>query len=243
MIKGIYDAASGMMPRVLKQEIFANNMANTNSPGFKKDEVFLQVLSDAAKEMTPKEFDWEIPMLDDIYVDFEQGSIEMTQNDLDLAIEGDGFFVINTPSGTRYTRCGAFTTSAVGQLVDGHGNNVLSEAGPIFLPQGQPAFGSDGTISVDGNIIGKIKVVDFDKPYKLDKSEFGYYKTSDSSTAEKPSANFSLRQGYLERSNVNIIEEMINMMTSYRLYEASQKSIQAQDETLDKAVNDLGRTT
>ncbi len=116
MIKGIYTSASGMLPRMLKQEIFSNNMANVNTTGFKRDDVFMQVLSDASSEAKISGQPWEKPMVDGIYIDFEQGSVERTDDNKDVAIEGNGFFALQTPAGESYTRAGNFAISPQGIL-------------------------------------------------------------------------------------------------------------------------------
>lgn len=240
MIKGIYTSASGMLPRILKQEIFANNMANVNTTGFKRDNVFTQVLSDASSEAKISGQSWETPMVDGTYIDFEQGAVERTDDPNHLAIEGDGFFALQTPAGVRYTRAGDFAISPQGILTDQLGNPVLSDSGPIPVV-GDFVVGTDGNITVDGAVVGKLKVVDFEKPYQLKKTENGYFAARDDSVSPQPSTNVSIRQGYLEKSNVNAVEIMVDMLTSFRAYEAGQKAIQSQDETLEKAVTELGR--
>ena len=239
MIKGIYDSASGMLPRILKQEIYANNMANANTPGFKKDDVFLEVLTDAVGESSERP--WQTRMVDGVFVDFSQGPLERTDGDTNLGIEGEGFFVVKTDQGTRYTRNGDFQRSPDGILVDTNGYPVQSDSGPITIDGENIVIGSDGVVSVDGSQVGNIKVVDFDKPYSLKKAEGTYFTPSDDAAVEKPAEGFSIKQGYLEKSNVNIVEVMVDMLSSFRAYEAGQKAIRTQDETLDKAVNDLGR--
>jgi flagellar basal-body rod protein FlgF len=241
MIKGIYTSASGMLPRILKQEIFANNMANVNTTGFKQDDVFMQVMKAATDDNKLTGEPWETPMVDGTYVDFEQGAVERTDNPNDLAIEGNGFFAIDTPNGTRYTRSGDFDISPQGLLTDKLGNSVLSDSGPIPVVGNELAVGTDGSISVDGASLGKLRIVDFEKPYKLVKSENGYFAPKDATVTEKPVPNISIRQGYLEKSNVNAVEIMVDMLASFRAYEAGQKAIQSQDETLEKTVTELGR--
>jgi len=231
MIKGIYTSASGMLPRMLKQEVFANNMANVNTTGYKSDDVFMQVLDNAKGQGLTGE-PWETPMVDGIYTDYEQGAIERTDNNKDLAIEGSGFFAVETDNGILYTRGGNFTVSPQGILTDNNGNAVLSDSGPI------PAVGNDIVI---GTSIAKLKVVDFDKPYKLAKTDGGYFTPSDQTAVPKAATNSQIRQGYLEKSNVNVIEVMVDMLASFRAYEAGQKAIQSQDETLEKAVTEVGR--
>ncbi len=241
MIKGIYSSASGMLPRILKQESFANNMANVNTPGFKKDGIFLQVLNDASKESLITDVPWETPMVDGIYTDFSQGDLEDTGNDKNLALEGNGFFVVETEAGPRYTRSGNFLLSPQGILSDPNGNPVLTESGPLTVSGDNFTVGMDGTVSVDGSTVGKIKVVDFEKPYALNKEGDSYFAAAQATGQEKPADNFQVRQGYLEKSNVNVVDVMVDMLASFRAFEAGQKAISAQDETLDKAVNDLGR--
>jgi len=242
MIKGIYTSASGMLPRILKQETFANNMANVNTPGYKKDGVFLQVLSEAAQKEIITDHPWEVPMVDDIYVDFSQGDLEKTGNDTNIAIDGDGFFAIQTSSGLMYSRSGDFSLSPQGQLIDRNGNSVMTDSGPLTILADSFMVGDDGTVTVDGFAVGRIKVVDFEKPYELNKAGNSYLVPKDATVVEKPANDFQVRQGYLEKSNVNVIEVMVDMLSSFRAYEAGQKAIQSQDETLDKAISDLGRT-
>jgi len=239
MIKGIYTSASGMLPRVLKQEVYANNMANASTPGFKKDDIFLEVLTDAVDNSS--EIPWQTRMVDGVFVDFSQGPLERTDSNLDLALEGNGFFVVQTDQGPRYTRNGEFSISPQGILVDSNNNPVLSDSGPLAIDGNDIVVGDDGVVSVDGTPTGNIKVVDFDQPYNLKKAEGNYLAPADETVVEKPSTDASIKQGYLEKSNVNIIEVMVDMLSSFRAYEAGQKAIRTQDETLDKAVNDLGR--
>jgi flagellar basal-body rod protein FlgF len=243
MIKGIYDSASGMLPRILKQETYANNMANVNTPGFKKDGIFLQHLNNAADGSLITDLPWEIPMVNDIYIDFSQGALERTDNQLNLALEGDGFFVIQTDAGIRYTRNGSFSTSPQGILTDSNGNPVLSDSGPLTVSGNDVVIAADGTVSVDGAGIGNLKIADFDRPYRLTKAESSYFVPADETVAERAAQDVRVMQGYLEKSNVNVIDVMVDMLASFRAYEAGQKAIRAQDETLDKAVNDLGRVT
>lgn len=241
LIKGIYTSASGMLPRILKQEIYANNMANVNTTGFKRDEVFMQVMDDVSKDGIITDEPWETPMVDGTYIDFEQGALERTDGKQDFALEGSGFFAIETPAGTRYTRAGDFSISPQGILTDKDGNSVLSDSGPIPVVGAELVIGTDGTISVDGTNLGKLKIVDFEKPYNLRKTDGGYFTPANASVTEKPAPDTQVHQGYLEKSNVNVIGVMVDMLASFRAYEAGQKAIQSQDETLEKAVTELGR--
>lgn len=242
MIKGIYTSGSGMIPRMLKQEVFANNMSNSNTVGYKKDSVFLQQLEKAqGNRSIITDLDWEIPMVDEVYIDFEQGNLQDTQNPLNVAIDGKGFFVIDTPQGERYTRNGVFDLTAEGNLIDSNGNNVMSEAGPVVIAGDEIVINQDGMVIVDGNQVASLRVVDFAQPYNLRKGDEGYFLPVSPDDAAQPSEGYTIRQGYVESSNVNIIESMVDMIISFRAYEAGQKAIHSQDETLDKAVNELSR--
>ena len=240
MIKGIYTSGSGMIPRMLKQESFANNMANVNTVGYKKDGVFLHELNQAQDGLIT-DLDWEIPMVDGVYIDYAQGQLSKTERPLDVAIQGDGFFAVQTPEGTRYTRSGEFSLTPEGVLVDKNGYEVLSDSGPITIDGDNISIGREGAISVDGAEAAKLRVVDFAKPYDLGKAGYGYLVPNDGQGQTIESVNYEIHQGYVESSNVSIIEQMVDMLVSFRAYEAGQKAILTQDETLSRAVNDLGR--
>ena len=182
-------------------------------------------------------------MVDDIYIDYSQGDLDQTGVDTDFAIDGDGFFAVQTENGIMYTRSGDFSLSPQGILVDKQGNPVLTDSGPLAIQADTFTVNDDGTVTINDYAAGRIRVVDFEKPYQLRKVGDSYLAPKDPTAVERPSADYRIRQGYLEKSNVNIVEVMVDMLSSFRAYEAGQKAIQAQDETLDKAVNDLGRST
>ena len=141
----------------------------------------------------------------------------------------------------RYTRNGEFSLTPEGTLIDKNGFEVLSDAGPITISGDVITVSEDGTVAVDGSSVAKIKIVDFEKPYNFRKEGLGYFAVDGETGPTSLSQNYQIRQGYIEQSNVNIIEQMVDMLISFRAYQASQKAINSQDETLDKAVNDLGR--
>lgn len=241
MIKGIYAAASGMLPRIQKQETISNNLANVNTPGYKRESVFLKQLNSAQARNFKAESEWQIPMTDEIYTDFSRGSLEFTGDDLHVAIDGDGFFTIQTPKGEAYTRNGNFHLDVNGTLLNCDGLPVLSDSGEIQAEGGGDIhIGVDGAITINGEEYGKLQIVDFEKPYQLNKISAGLY-------APKPGTNQEdieyayVRQGYLEKANVDVIQEMVDMIASYRNFESDQKAIKILDETLGKTVNEIGR--
>lgn len=240
MIKGIYSAASGMVPRMLKQETISNNLANVNTPGYKRESVFLRQLNAAEIRASKTESEWQTPMVDKIYTDYSKGSLEYTGEPLDFAIDGDGFFVVETPQGEAYTRGGNFHLDPDGVLVTSDGLPVLSDGGQIQASGGELSIDVDGTVKIDGDDFGRLRMVDFEKPYQLEKTSAGIYQPLPDANQTELEYTY-VRQGYLEKSNVDIIQEMVEMIASYRNYESDQKAIQILDSTVDRAVNQVGR--
>lgn len=240
MIKGIYSSASGMVPHVLKQEIIANNLANVNTPGFKRESVFLKQLSRIEAARSKTESEWQTPMVDKTYTDYSRGSLEFTGDQLNLAIDGDGFFVVSTPEGEAYTRNGNFHIATDGTLMNSDELPVLSDNGPIVVGENEFEIGMDGMITIDGEEYGKLMVVDFEKPYQLEKTAGGLFRTLPEANQIDTEYAY-IRQGYLEKSNVDIVREMVDMIASYRSYESDQKAIQILDESLSKTVNEIPR--
>lgn len=240
MIKGIYQTAASMVPRERIQEVLANNIANAETPGFKQDSIFLRTVKNEQARLGKLQPSWEVRMMDGVYTDYKQGALEATGRDLDVAIEGDGFFVVETPDGEAYTRNGNFQISPEGVLVDSNSYSVMTDAGELFVGNGEINIGSGGQVSVDGALVGTLQIVDFPKPYQLTKVSGSLLLPPETVDGE-PAAGALLRQGFLEKSNVDVLREMVEMIASYRAFETGQRMIQIQDESLAKATNDLGR--
>jgi len=240
MIKGIYTSASGMIPRIKKQELLANNLANASTPGFKRDMLFTKELSKAEKKIHPPSSDWQRPMVDEIYTNFSEGIFDKTGNPLDLAINGDGFFTLELADGTQaLTRAGSFTVNSDGYLAFPGGALLMGEGGPIEVGNGKVEVGQDGTISVDGLDVDRIvpvTVSDLEQLKKIGSSLFIVPNNVELTQVDK----YSIQQGFLENSNVDIVREMIEMIISFRNYEADSKAVQVQDQSLDNLFNRVG---
>ncbi|MEW6049862.1 MAG: flagellar basal-body rod protein FlgF [Candidatus Zixiibacteriota bacterium] len=233
MIKGMYTSASGMIPRVKKQELVANNVANAATAGYKKDAIFIRELSKAEQKLTPKQTDWQKPMVNETYVDYTPGTFDRTDNPLDLAIDGDGFFRLQDQDGNEFlTRSGTFQVDNAGFLSYPGGFRVIGESGPLLVGNGAVNVGQGGEIEVDGNQTGRIIPMTVDNMDKLEKVGGSLFRVPDG-VQTSPAANAMLRQGYLETSNVDIVREMVDMMIAYRTYETNAKALQVQDESLD----------
>lgn len=241
MLKGIAAAASGMIPRVKKQEAIANNLANSVTAGFKRDRVFFEALSRAQAKLMKGEADWQMPPQAVGAIDFSQGTMEHTGHVLDFALAGDGFFTVSTPEGERYTRNGHFDISTAGVLTTSDGNPVLGTNGPITMPPGVISVSAAGAVSVDGRDVGNLRIVRFADPNVLVRAGSALFAPGNATVKPEEGPTLAVRQGYLEGSNVSTIEEMVDMISTYRFFETGQKAILMQDETLGKAVNELGR--
>lgn len=241
MIKGLYTSSNGMPPMQVRMEMIANNLANINTNGFKKDSLFVQMMKDpgvasAAGELSPRVSAQRV-------TDFAEGALVQTNNPLDLALQGSGFFVVQTPQGVRYTRDGNFSVMLDGTLTTREGYPVLGTEGAIKFPDLQKlaheavAVSPTGEVTVGRNPIGTLRIVEFEHQHRLKKvggSMFSVDASDDPGLKEVEMP--TVRQGFLEESNVDGIAEMIEMIEITRYFEASQKAIASQDATLDKVL-------
>ncbi len=246
MIKGLYTSAEGMIPLMAKQDQISNNLANINTTGYKKSSLVTRSFREFLKNDIEQPFVNEGTVIDEVAIDFSQGGLKQTGVPLDVAIEGEGFFTVDTPQGRRYTRNGNFSIDSDKRLVTSKGFPVIATMGDgtesIVKADGDNfSILGDGTVVVDGDNVGKLKMATFDKPYKLLREGGSLYKTSNPDALVYESNDFKLQQGFLETSNADPIRSMVDMISVFRTYEANQKAIHAQDETLGKAVNEVGR--
>lgn len=248
MIQGIYSATAGMINQEIMLSVITNNLANVNTPGYKRDEVsFSGVLNSLP---TPESYPGSpnsTVNLDTVSAkfatDFTLAGMRQTSNPLDLALDDDGFFVIQHTNGIRYTRSGNFSMDNSGQLVTADGYPVLGTNGPIQLATAQNArmeINDAGQVIVDGLPIAQLRLADFQNASDLVKGGYSTFMVSNPGVVEKP-ATAKVKQGFLELSNVNPIYEMSKMIESMRIYEAYQKTIQSLNETLEQANKQLGK--
>jgi len=243
MIKGLFSSGSAMIPQLRRQEVIANNLAKSATPGFKKDNVFVHELSRAKDSTSPRTADWQRPMLDQMYVDHSSGSIERTGGAYDFAIEGEAFFVTQGADGEEaLTRNGAFAVDTGGFLVTQDGDFVVGDGGPIQLTQGEVSIAEDGGVAVDGALVGRMRVVEVEEPQKLTKIGAGKF-VAPAGVDLVAAARYVIRQGYLESSNVEVVSQMIDMIASYRAYESDAQALKSQDESLKKLIADVARVS
>ena len=219
-------------------DIIAHNLANVSTVGFKRRcNAFSKSLeAQDAETYSPGTID-----LNSIF-DFSQGSIVETGRPLDFGLHGKGFFVIETPKGPLFTRNGTFNTNQNNQMVDSQGRIVAGQAGPITIPGNvgisQLNVSSDGTISAGGIAIGKFRLVDFnDNENKLVPTGDSCYRMPDENIQPIEAEHIVVKQGYQEASNVQIIDELVDMILVSRLYEANMKTLTAAKETSSSLIS------
>lgn len=171
-------------------------------------------------------------------LDQTQGALQKTGNNLDVAIQGSGFFVVQTANGPMYTRNGGFQVSSKGQLITGSGDPVMGSSGPITMPPGEVSISPDGTISSNGALAGKVKLVQFAPGTTLTSAGETYY--SAPPKTEIPATDSTVKQGMLESSNVNPVASMVELITAQRSAEMMQKALTMFNSEMDKtATQDL----
>jgi flagellar basal-body rod protein FlgF len=253
MLYGLYLSATGVMTNSYRQDVIANNLANSETVGFKKDLAMFRQRPTAAEEM-PGKTGWSNPLFEGIgggtyaeptVVDTSEGGLEHTGNKLDAAIQGTGFFTVDDHGTTKLTRNGQFMIDSNGMLVTTNGKqNVLdSQGNPIKLDsrlEGQTNIAQDGTISQGNAIAGKLGVVDVPDPAKLTNEGgtlFSYPTPGDFT----PATTSVVHGETVENANVDSATELTALMDTQRQLEANANMIHYQDSTLDKLINTVGK--
>jgi flagellar basal-body rod protein FlgG len=254
MIRGLYTAASGMLASMRRMEFVTNNLANAQTTGFKQDRSALStfdemmILQDGS--VPPPGLRNELGELgmasvaEEPMIDFTQGSLQQTDRALDMALEGPGFFTVQTPDGLRYTRDGGFTRDAMGRLTTGEGHLVLGTDGnPIRIPPGTLAVRADGTLTAEGQEIGTLAIVEFGLEQPLKKVGSNQFVARNEGDEPQTATGTAVRQGAVETSNVDMAGAQTTMLELQRAYQAAQRLIQYQDEMVGRAVNEIARPT
>ncbi|MFN8109591.1 MAG: flagellar basal-body rod protein FlgF [Thermoleophilia bacterium] len=243
MLRGIYIAGSGMLAESMRQDVVANNLANATTTGYRRSDATstpfgsMLVTNMATSQVVsgPINLGSEVS---ETRVDTTQGPLQSTGNKLDFALVGqDGFFQVRTPAGLRYTRDGSFTLATDGSLTTKDGYPVMGVKGPIKLTPGATTIGvgQDGTVSSGNTAVDRMNIVRLD-PKTL-------VKEGDSlmnGTVVNGQSAATVHQGYLEGSSVNSVSEMVELIRVMRSFEANQKAVQAQDDTLGQALTKVG---
>lgn len=256
MVKGLYAAYSGMINEQNRMDVLTNNLANADTTGFKKegatsqsfDDVLAYKIKDAsvggklAKGIGTLNLGVKVG---ENYTDYSQGSFRVTENPYDVAISGSGFYAVEFTSkagvmDTKYTRDGSFTLNREGYLVTKDGDYVLGTNGRIRLdPLKESSIDAQGNISQNGVRVATIRLVDFEDYNYLEHYGENYFQPVEG--AKTKAADATIQSGYLETSNVQVVSEMVEMISTSRQYESNQKLITTIDSSLEIAMNRLGK--
>lgn len=265
MVKGLYTAYTGMAEEMRRMDVMTNNLANANTTGYKKEGTVNQSFDDElaikikdTSEILPAKRLGTVNLgvkVGETYRDYSQGSFSVTDNTYDLALDGEGFFAIEFRSkagetSIKYTRDGAFTVNGDGYLMTKDGDFVLNANGATNTVGGEANYvrvdpnidvtiDNFGVVFQNNEAVAQIGVVDFEDYNYLEKYGENLFDVVPGGQLIESEAK--IEQGCLEMSNVNIVTEMVDMITITRAYEANQKIITTIDGTLDKAVNTVGQ--
>jgi len=267
-MKELWVPISGAIAQQRKVETIANNVANVNTPGFKKDDItFKEYLTTIdkgyqdidlpRKEWAPQDFyrsygaEHSKVKVDASYINFSQGQLSPTGNNLDIALRGKGFLEVQTPNGIRYTRRGILSVRNDGTLITDQGFPVLARTNDpqapadgrqIKLPNGsrQVAVTLQGDIFADNQAVAKLNVTEFKDNHALRKEGGSLFLNKDLNNIKTDSAT-SVHQGFVEQSNVNAVSEMSELIKAHRHFEAIQNVIKTYDQVSQKGVNEIGK--
>lgn len=270
MLRGLYTGWTSMVATWNQTDVIANNLANVNTTGFKRDDVTfaeyramaIRRVDDDVTEIPLGLIDRRPPVgklgtgvrIEEIFTDFNPGTLRATEGQLDVALDGQGFFTVETPQGVRYTRDGNFQVNRQGYLVDKNGNPVQglllnNQLGPIQLTDANVSIDREGRV-YEGDPrqgeqveIAQLRLAGFAQPRALKKIGDNYWEAPAGVQPQALPADSAVRQGYLEQSNVNIVQEMVRMIEANRLFGIEEKVITTADTLAGKVINDLPRTS
>jgi flagellar basal-body rod protein FlgG len=257
MQNSMYTALFGALSNEHRMNNIANNLANVNTTGYKRDmlafrDTFLMYAHDRIMEaqsnlkqekLFPEPVHLARTRLAYAKTDFEQGSLKATDAPFDLAIAGNGFFKVRTPQGDFYTRNGHFQVTDEGVIVTEQGFRVLGDGGELTVPPGVKNFtiAENGAIYADGGLVGQIGLVDVDNHLFLEKLGGNMYRQRPGTNLAEIEADGYMAQGFLEVSNVNPVHEMVNMIEAQRQYEAYAKVMQSTEALDRETISKVGR--
>jgi len=243
MDSGYYAACAGFAAQTQALELVANNLANLGTAGYRAQQATFRSLLTGGGAVAWNPLNAAVNdfgVLGGSRIDRASGSLAATGNPLDLAVAGTGFFVVQSAAGEVYTRAGSWHTTPTGRLVNGQGDAVLGEQGPITLPNGAVAVSSDGTVSVDGAVVAKLRLAEFAPDTSL--AALGNANYSAPPGSALPAATSSVRQGMLEDSNVSPVEGVVQLISIQRNAEMMQRALTIFDSQFNQtAVQDLPR--
>lgn len=240
MAGGSYVALSGLRTRLEQLDRISADIANAGTAGYKTERV-------TTAEAKRPDFSQVLQTAIDVsaapgMIDFRNGSIESTGRDMDVALEGRGFFVVDTPNGPRYTRNGQFSRRSDGTLVTADGLEVQGDQGPIKLGEGRMSIEADGTVRAGGTVAGRLSIVDFGDYVSLRREDGARFRPEAGNVARAAEKGTTVRGGALEGSNISLAERMVQLTEVSRAFEALQRGVSTLMNDCDgRAITELGR--
>ena len=239
MLRGIAIATSELLAQSQRLDTIASNLAEVDTPGYRADrmteqtfrQLYLDRIDQGATAVGPLELG---PVMSRPDIDLTPGPVEETGRPLDVALTGQGFFVVQTPNGERYTRRGAFHQDAAGRLVSLEGWPVLGQNGPISA-SGPLSIGPSGQVLSGSQVVGRLRVVGFPAGTQFTR-EAGTYLAAEQGGTAQPLPNAGLLPGHLEGSNVDLTTTMTDLIAASRLYQAAQRALSTQDQALGRLI-------
>lgn len=232
---GVGEIAKAGAGKIFQLDVVSNNLANAVTPGFKVEHYYPGLIKDDASSG-----EGSLPGQSSIMVDHSQGITQITGNALDVAIQGDGFFTVQTKDGLAYTRKGNFTINKSSQLVTQSGELVLGDRGPITVSGGNIEIDNAGRVVANGTEAGKLSIAKFDNVQALSRVNEGLFTDSGDAKVKKMD-NPEIKPRHLEMSNANVVKEMVDMIDIQRSFESYQKVIQTIADLDKLSVSRVGK--
>lgn len=253
MLDGFKSATQGMMAMSVKQDVIANNLANASTVGFRKEGLIISSFTDildrevsgmeqaSSETMSGHQLQTNTDIQHRSATHLSQGALKETGSSFDLALDdnGKGMFTIKTQRGIEFTRAGKFRLNNEGFLVTPDGSQLMGHNGPIKATGNEFKVSDSGVVSIDGKEVDRILVSVFEDAGDMKRA--GSTAFNAGTPRVRASSDFRIKQGFLEMSNVNALQEMVGLMQVMRNFEANQKALSANDQRLQKAVSELGR--
>jgi flagellar basal-body rod protein FlgG len=247
MSQALVAAEVSMINGMERLNAISHNLANSSATGYKKDISFNQAFDHAKAEKTTTDSGWQgrlgtssysVPTVQKV-LDLQPGKLRQTGNKLDVAIKGNGFLEVNTPGGERYTRAGSLSLDSSGRLVTSSGHPINGVSGEIRLTTSTPTIDKNGEIWDGDNFLGQIKIVQFRDTSLMKKQGDGLFISESPKTIAAEFEEYGVYQGYVEASNVNMMNEMVNLIETMRQIESTQKVISAYDEMMSTSLSTI----
>ena len=240
MDAGIFSAVSGSMAAQTRLDALANNLANANTPGFKAERVLQR--AEKAGEIAPPPTAIPTPVTREfVQTDFTQGPVNQSDNPLDVALAGEGFFVVKTERGERLTRSGNFTIDAEGYLATSDGSRVQGTSGDISIPESPVVIASDGTVRAGEQRVGQLRVVTVEKVEALLRENGTRFAPGAQVPADAPVGSVRIIQGAVEGANLSPVEGLVSLIETVRGFETYMRAAERLDQVTAKAIAEVGR--